>query len=175
MLLGNMMSISCGAVFAFVVSILTRKSMTSEEVEAEWEKTRDIDNPLSPWVQVYKVRCTHNCMYACPWLTHSHHGTSTYFEYVIVQGLLQYSSLFLESSWILYWTFGTFMSALPPFFFVFHSCLKRQFVRAGGKRDLVQGRPRFSIVFENMRKIIKWLFSEDLFWWGPPLHCKLLF
>ncbi|XP_059096801.1 uncharacterized protein LOC131891278 isoform X2 [Tigriopus californicus] len=54
MLLGNMMSISCGALFAFVVSILTRKSMTSEEVEAEWEKTRDIDNPLSPWVQVYK-------------------------------------------------------------------------------------------------------------------------
>jgi len=28
--------------------------MTKEEVEAEWEKTRDIDNPLSPWVQVYK-------------------------------------------------------------------------------------------------------------------------
>ena len=28
--------------------------MTSEEVEAEWEKTRDIDNPLNPWVQVYK-------------------------------------------------------------------------------------------------------------------------
>ena len=26
--------------------------MTKEDVEAEWEKTRDIDNPLSPWVQV---------------------------------------------------------------------------------------------------------------------------
>jgi hypothetical protein len=28
--------------------------MTPEEIEAEWEKTRDIDNPLSPWVQKYK-------------------------------------------------------------------------------------------------------------------------
>ena len=28
--------------------------MSAEEVEAEWEKTRDIDNPLNPWVQVYK-------------------------------------------------------------------------------------------------------------------------
>ena len=28
--------------------------MTPEEVEQEWEKTRDIDNPLNPWVQVYK-------------------------------------------------------------------------------------------------------------------------
>ena len=26
--------------------------MTDEDVELEWEKTRDIDNPLSPWVQV---------------------------------------------------------------------------------------------------------------------------
>lgn len=28
--------------------------MTPEEIEAEWEKTRDIDNPLNPWVQVYR-------------------------------------------------------------------------------------------------------------------------
>ena len=28
--------------------------MTPEEIEAEWEKTRDIDNPLNPWVQVYQ-------------------------------------------------------------------------------------------------------------------------
>ena len=26
--------------------------MTKEDEEAEWEKTRDIDNPLSPWIQV---------------------------------------------------------------------------------------------------------------------------
>ena len=29
-----------------------RWHMTAEDEEAEWEKTRDIDNPLSPWVQV---------------------------------------------------------------------------------------------------------------------------
>ena len=29
--------------------------MTKEEEEAEWEKTRDIDNPLNPWVNLYKV------------------------------------------------------------------------------------------------------------------------
>jgi hypothetical protein len=28
--------------------------MTKEDEEAEWEKTRDIDNPLSPWIQVLK-------------------------------------------------------------------------------------------------------------------------
>jgi hypothetical protein len=30
--------------------------MTKEDEEAEWEKTRDIDNPLSPWIQVWKGR-----------------------------------------------------------------------------------------------------------------------
>ena len=28
--------------------------MSKLEVEEEWEKTREIDNPLSPWVQIYK-------------------------------------------------------------------------------------------------------------------------
>ena len=28
--------------------------MTEKDEEAEWEKTRDIDNPLSPWVNLYK-------------------------------------------------------------------------------------------------------------------------
>ncbi len=54
MLLGNIVSFGFGAVFSIVVSFATRWRMTAEEVEAEWEKTRDIDNPLSPWVQVYK-------------------------------------------------------------------------------------------------------------------------
>ena len=27
--------------------------MTKEDEEAEWEKTRDIDNPLHPWIQVF--------------------------------------------------------------------------------------------------------------------------
>ena len=56
MLTGNIVAITSGAIFAIVVSLCTRSSMTPEEVEAEWEKTRDIDNPLSPWVQVYMVR-----------------------------------------------------------------------------------------------------------------------
>ena len=56
MLAGNITAISVGAIMATLVSLITRPSMTKEEVEAEWEKTREIDNPLSPWVQKYKVR-----------------------------------------------------------------------------------------------------------------------
>ena len=56
MLTGNIVAITSGATFAIIVSLVTRGSMSAEQVEAEWEKTRDIDNPLSPWVQVYKVR-----------------------------------------------------------------------------------------------------------------------
>ena len=55
MLLGNCVAITFGAVFSILVSWWTRPRMTTEEVEAEWEITRNIDNPLSPWVQVYKV------------------------------------------------------------------------------------------------------------------------
>ncbi len=55
MLTGNIVSFVFGAVFSVVVTFFTRWRMTKEEVEAEWEKTRDIDNPLTPWVQVYKV------------------------------------------------------------------------------------------------------------------------
>jgi len=54
MLAGNISAIAMGATLAILVSLCTRRAMSKEEVEAEWEKTRDIDNPLSPWVQVYK-------------------------------------------------------------------------------------------------------------------------
>jgi len=54
MLAGNIVSIGVGAVASIIVTYCTRWHMTAEEEEAEWEKTRDIDNPLSPWVQVYK-------------------------------------------------------------------------------------------------------------------------
>ncbi len=50
MLVGNVVSIVSGAIFSVTVTLLTRKSMTQREVEAEWEKTRSIDNPLTPWV-----------------------------------------------------------------------------------------------------------------------------
>jgi len=54
MLAGNMTSILVGAFFCIVVTFMTRWKMTPEMEEAEWDKTRDIDNPLSPWVAKYK-------------------------------------------------------------------------------------------------------------------------
>lgn len=53
MLVGNCVAITFGAIFSILVSFCTRSRMTAEEVEAEWEITRNIDNPLSPWVQKY--------------------------------------------------------------------------------------------------------------------------
>ena len=55
MLAGNITAITVGAILAIIVSLITRRSMTELEIEEEWEKTREIDNPLSPWVQKYKV------------------------------------------------------------------------------------------------------------------------
>lgn len=54
MLVGNIVAIGVGAVFCIVVTFITRWKMTPEIEEAEWDKTRDIDNPLSPWVAKYK-------------------------------------------------------------------------------------------------------------------------
>jgi len=54
MLVGNIVAIGVGAVFCILVTFITRWKMTPEIEEAEWDKTRDIDNPLSPWVAKYK-------------------------------------------------------------------------------------------------------------------------
>jgi len=54
MLFGNITAIGMGAVFTVVVTFITRWNMTPEIEEEEWEKTRDIDNPLSPWVTKYQ-------------------------------------------------------------------------------------------------------------------------
>merc|ERR1711879_376021 len=54
MLTGNMVAISVGGAACIVVTFITRWRMTAEIEEAEWDKTRDIDNPLSPWVTKYK-------------------------------------------------------------------------------------------------------------------------
>jgi len=54
MLTGNIIAIGVGAIGCIVVTYCTRWKMTDAEVEAEWEKTRDIDNPLSPWLEKYK-------------------------------------------------------------------------------------------------------------------------
>merc|ERR1712013_152368 len=54
MLTGNMVAISVGGAACIVVTFIPRWRMTAEIEEAEWDKTRDIDNPLSPWVTKYK-------------------------------------------------------------------------------------------------------------------------
>ena len=54
MLTGNCVSIIMGAVISILVTYLTRWNMTKEMEEEEWSKTRDIDNPLSPWVSKYQ-------------------------------------------------------------------------------------------------------------------------
>jgi len=54
MLTGNILAIMVGGVFCIVGTFATRWTLTPEIEEAEWEKTRDIDNPLSPWVTKYK-------------------------------------------------------------------------------------------------------------------------
>merc|ERR1712141_149130 len=47
-------AISVGGAACIVVTFITRWRMTAEIEEEEWDKTRDIDNPLSPWVTKYK-------------------------------------------------------------------------------------------------------------------------
>jgi Na+/proline symporter len=46
MLAGNVTSLVVGAMLVVIVSLFTRRSMTKKDVEEEWEKTREIDNPL---------------------------------------------------------------------------------------------------------------------------------
>jgi hypothetical protein len=55
MLVGNLVSIFSGGFIVLIVSLLTRSPLTAEQVEEEWAKTHNIDNPLSPWIQTYKV------------------------------------------------------------------------------------------------------------------------
>ena len=55
MLVGNIVAFVSGGFYSITVSWATNFRMTQEQAEAEWDKTRDIDNPLSPWVTVYKV------------------------------------------------------------------------------------------------------------------------
>ena len=55
MLVGNVVAICVGAVVSIVWTLWTTRSLTKEEAAGVWELTRDIDNPLHPWVEVYKV------------------------------------------------------------------------------------------------------------------------
>jgi len=54
MLTGNILAIAVGGVACIIMTFATRWTLTPEMEELEWEKTRDIDNPLSPWVTKYK-------------------------------------------------------------------------------------------------------------------------
>ncbi|XP_053394381.1 uncharacterized protein LOC128555605 [Mercenaria mercenaria] len=51
MLTGNLVSLISGAVISVSVSMLSGNNKEGSEV---WEKTRDIDNPLSPWTELYE-------------------------------------------------------------------------------------------------------------------------
>jgi len=54
MLTGNILAIAVGGVACIIMTFATRWTLTPEMEELEWDKTRDIDNPLSPWVTKYK-------------------------------------------------------------------------------------------------------------------------
>ncbi|ELU11212.1 hypothetical protein CAPTEDRAFT_212836 [Capitella teleta] len=53
MLVGNLVSIIGGGVIAVVVSLVTNRNYDSYMSHEIWETTRDIDNPLSPWTELY--------------------------------------------------------------------------------------------------------------------------
>ena len=55
MLVGNLVSIFSGGIIVFIDSMVTKPAMTTQQIEEEWNKTHNIDNPLSPWIQNYKV------------------------------------------------------------------------------------------------------------------------
>ncbi|KAL3875049.1 hypothetical protein ACJMK2_037988 [Sinanodonta woodiana] len=52
-LVGNIVSLFSGGLIAVVVSLLTSPKLTQETRTEIWESTRDIDNPLSPWTELY--------------------------------------------------------------------------------------------------------------------------
>jgi len=49
-LTGNVVSLVGGGVVAVLVSLLSGRGKDNADL---WEKTRDIDNPLSPWTELY--------------------------------------------------------------------------------------------------------------------------
>ncbi|ESO00915.1 hypothetical protein HELRODRAFT_82671 [Helobdella robusta] len=53
MLAGNLASIISGAVITVVTSVVLNRSNNDEKNRETWEMTRDIDNPLRPWTELY--------------------------------------------------------------------------------------------------------------------------
>ena len=62
MLWGNVVAIVTGGVVTVIVSLITNRHFTPESAQEVWENTRDIDNPLSPWTELYAryvIKTTH--------------------------------------------------------------------------------------------------------------------
>ena len=50
-LVGNLVSLVSGGILTVLVSVLSSPRVPDQS--EVWEKTRDIDNPLSPWTELY--------------------------------------------------------------------------------------------------------------------------
>ena len=53
-LAGAATSLGVSFLLTLIVSLITTKVKHPNEVEKEWKKLRDIDNPLHPWCNLYK-------------------------------------------------------------------------------------------------------------------------
>ena len=53
MLVGNLVSIISGGLITVVLTFVTNRHYVADMDEEVWENTRDIDNPLSPWTELY--------------------------------------------------------------------------------------------------------------------------
>ncbi|XP_050416686.1 uncharacterized protein LOC126830352 [Patella vulgata] len=51
---GSSTSFNCSLIVTVLVSLLTHKIKTPTDELIEWQKMRDIDNPLSPWMEKYR-------------------------------------------------------------------------------------------------------------------------
>ncbi|XP_064641869.1 uncharacterized protein LOC135496466 [Lineus longissimus] len=53
MLTGNLVAIFSSGIITVIVTFLTNRSYNKHMLTEIWENTRDIDNPLSPWTELY--------------------------------------------------------------------------------------------------------------------------
>jgi len=51
---GACTSLGLSFFITLIVSLLTSKVKTKEDIEDEWNKLREIDNPLHPWAELYR-------------------------------------------------------------------------------------------------------------------------
>lgn len=53
MLAGNVVSIASGAIITILASLVLNRNGRGQDKKEVWETTRDIDNPLRPWTELY--------------------------------------------------------------------------------------------------------------------------